>query len=172
MTQRIPLFGLFIAIATILFSVESLIPIPMPWFRIGLANIITLLVLIWWGFRYASVVLILRILIGSMLIGKLFQPAFFLSLTGGISSLLAMSLAFRLYPKYLGLIGVSVMGAVSHNLAQIILTYFIYIRHSNIFSFIPFYILAAIVTGCFIGSVVILTHQKLDTRNRPFSTSH
>ena len=163
MTRRIPLFGLMIAIATILFSVESLIPIPFPWFRIGLANIITLLVLKRWGFRYAIAVLILRILIGSMLIGKLFQPAFFLSLTGGLASLVVMSLSIRLYPKYIGLIGVSVSGAVSHNLVQVVLTYIVYIRHRNIFSFIPFYIFAAIATGCIIGLVVILTDQKLDT---------
>lgn len=161
MYKKIPFLGILAAIATIIFSIESLVPLPVPWVRIGLANLVTVLILIWWGTKDAFFVLFLRILLGSLLIGKFLQPAFFLSLSGGCGSLLVMALILRFYPRWIGLVGLSVMGAVTHNLVQILFSFLLYIHHVKIFTFLPFFLFTGLLTGCLIGFLAHLIDFRL-----------
>lgn len=144
---RITKIALFIAMAVALHWMESFIPRPTPFFRFGLANIITLTTLYTFGGPWALFVVVSRVVIGSALTGGIFSPTFFFSLSGGITAGLIM----WCMPKGMfSLIGVSVAGAVGHMAAQIFLAGLI-IQHFSLIHIMPLFILVSIITGMING---------------------
>lgn len=112
--------GLCIALALILSYVEILLP-PLfpsvPGIKMGLANIIIVFLLYRCGMGAACVTSILRIVLVSMLFGNFM--AFLYSLAGAVLSLLLMALLRRF--NFVSEVGVSVSGAVAHNIGQILM---------------------------------------------------
>ena len=74
--RRQVFLALFIALAVSLHILESLLPSPVPWLRLGLANIMTLSALYLYGGRAAWTVSLARVGIGALLLGRLFSPGF------------------------------------------------------------------------------------------------
>jgi heptaprenyl diphosphate synthase len=85
---------------------------------------------------------------------------FYLSLSGGLLGYLIMSLLFYYLRDKFSIIGVSLGGAVFHNLGQIVTAYFI-ISNTAIFYYLPYLILLALPTGIGIGLVTIFTYNYL-----------
>ena len=133
--------------ASLLFSyLETFIPMPIPGMKIGLANLIPLLLLPSVGIPAAATVSLLRISLSSLLFGS---PATFVySLAGGIVSFTVMALAFRF--RLFGLAGVSVLGGVFHNLAQIAVAFFA-LGTSRVAVLLPWLILSGTVAGLAVG---------------------
>lgn len=146
---------LLVSIACVLQISETLFPHPVPGIRLGLANIMTLIALVNLGFRPALEVAVLRTLLSSFIIGTFMSPAFILSFAGAVVSTLIMGLFFKLScisRQYrLSIVGISVMGALSHNIVQLVLAYFIFIKHAGIFVFLPWLCIGAIVMGWLTG---------------------
>src|SRR5512142_913001 len=94
--------ALLSAYAIGLHGFESLLPTPIPWLRLGLANIITLITLLLYGMRPAVAVNLIRVLVVSLLTGTFLGPAIILSLGGCIVSTIAMGAAVRLTPRLFG----------------------------------------------------------------------
>jgi heptaprenyl diphosphate synthase len=146
--------------ATILSALETAIPNPMPWFRLGLANLATLLAIKWWGMREAFLIVVLRVFLGSLILGRLFQITFWLSFSGSIAACLGMWIVFRCLEKYFSLIGISIFGAVCHNVTQIAVAYFFFIRHGTLFSMTPLLLLSSLVSGFIIGIVAHIVSTR------------
>lgn len=149
-TKKLVLMGLFVSMALALHIVERMIPVPFiaPGAKLGLSNIITLTVLMTFGYKDAFIVLITRIILASIFGGGV--SAFLYSITGGILSILSMELVRRLGKQHISLIGISVVGAVFHNIGQLLAAAFI-IRNMNIFVYFPMLFIAAVGTGIFVG---------------------
>ena len=156
--------------ASVLYGVETAVGSPFPWIRLGLANVVTLLVLNWWGLREAFIVIILRVLLGSLIIGRLFQPVFFFSLSGGLVSALVMYAAIHCPGPGFGFIGVSILGSLSKNGTQLFLAYLVYVRQTNLFLFFPLQAILSIVTGFLIGSVAYFIHKRIPFRVVSYET--
>ncbi|MDT4763209.1 Gx transporter family protein [Sphaerochaeta sp. PS] len=110
----------FIAAATLLCStLEYLIPKPLPFLRLGLANLPILLVLDIFTFKSFFVLLLLKSIGQGFVSGTLFSYLFFISLAGTLSSGLLMYGAKRLFGKRVSLVGCSILGAMASNLAQL-----------------------------------------------------
>ncbi len=136
------------AYALALHGFESLLPTPMPWLKPGLANIITLVALIMYGFRTALMVTLIRVVLSSIFIGAFLGPAFILSAGGGISSVVAMGLTIKLCKNLFGTLGISLIGALFHNIAQLSLAYFLFIqRIEAILMISPLILLMGVLTG-------------------------
>jgi len=150
-----------VAVASILFTLESLIPSPIPWIRLGLANVVTLLALKWWGMKEALIILIMRVILGSLLSGKFLSPVFLIAISGGIASTLVMGMGLRLGERILSLIGISIMGAVAKNVIQILVTYFIYIRQIHILYLLPIFLFSSLITGSLIGFFAHLVQERI-----------
>jgi len=150
-----------VATAAILFSVESLIPVPFPWFRLGLANVITLLALKWWGLKESVFIVLLRVVIGSLITGRLLQPLFILSLGGSLAGALGMAGFIRFNQKGLSLIGISIIGSVLKNIAQLILTYLLIISETHLVILAPAMLVASIITGFITGLIAIILDNRL-----------
>jgi heptaprenyl diphosphate synthase len=145
--QRLSRLALLLALATVIHTAEALLPITFVWFRFGFANIIGLSTLYLFGFNDALVVTLGRILLGSLAAGLFGSPAFILSFAGGMCSILAMGLVHRYCTAVFSEIGISVIGAVVHNLAQITVAYLLLVKNQGIFLLVPLMLFAAMGTG-------------------------
>ncbi|MCX7845159.1 MAG: Gx transporter family protein [Dictyoglomaceae bacterium] len=143
--------GIMLSLACGLYYLEALFLNPLsslPGAKLGIANIITLMGVYWWGLKEGLIICIFRVLIVNILLGGLFGLSFFLSLTGGIISALIMG--FLANKKSFSTTFVSILGALSHNISQLIVVSF-FISHRSIFFYIPFLLIFAIITGTFNG---------------------
>ncbi|HSW35366.1 MAG TPA: Gx transporter family protein [Candidatus Limnocylindrales bacterium] len=149
--------AVLITFAVVIHSVEAALPLPMPvpGVRLGLANIITLLTLIMFGLRSGLLVSMLRAVLGSLFIGGLFGFGFWLSITAGITSSLAMAFVLVLQRKGLvSLISVSVIGAVVHNITQLIFASLVIANFALLRGYYPLLLLLSLPTGIFTGLAV------------------
>ncbi|UCD12826.1 MAG: Gx transporter family protein [Nitrospinaceae bacterium] len=145
--------GLLVALGVILHRAEALLPLPSPWIKLGLANIITLLALVFLGFREACVVTALRILLGSVLAGTFLGPTFFLSLAGGAAAVGAMVIFYQGACGPLSLVGVSVVSALAHTLAVFFLVHAFLIPQEAFLTLLPFFFSLALLSGILNGMV-------------------
>ncbi len=140
------------AIAIAIHSIENLIPMPVPWLRLGLSNIITLIAFLLFGLRIAMLITLIRITVSSMLIGTFPGPAFILSLSGGFTGL--AGLCFSSIIPFLGITGLSVMAALSNISGQLIVAYFLFIKRPEaVLVIAPFLILLSTTTGTVNGLI-------------------
>ncbi len=162
-TYRITIIGLLCALAMILSYLESLIPpiVPVPGIKMGLPNLIIVFALYKLGARPAFVLSLIRVFLVSLLFGSVLTLAY--STVGAVLSLLLMALF-----KKLGIfseMGVSIIGGVSHNAAQITVACII-METSQIAYYLPALIVSGVVTGAVIGIGGGLLIKKIDLKER------
>ena len=94
-TRKSVNLGFLMAVGILLQLIESFVPIVMivPGFKIGLANLASLFALMIYDKKSMWIIGIGRIFLSALLQGTLFSVAFWLSLSGGLLSLIAMSIA-------------------------------------------------------------------------------
>ena len=98
---------------------EYLIPKPLPFMRIGLANLPVMISLVLLPVRGTALVVILKVLGQGLVNGTIFSYIFVFSAAGSVSSGIVMVLAFSLFGRHISMVGVSVLGALSSNILQI-----------------------------------------------------
>ena len=113
----------------------------------------TLVALVFLGFKEAVIVTFLRVVIGSILGGTFLGPTFFLSLVGGIAAILIMGVLYQAAKNHMSLIGISIFGAYTHTLATSLCVYYFLIRESSFFTLLPFFFSLALLTGILTGSI-------------------
>ncbi|NQV18957.1 MAG: Gx transporter family protein [Armatimonadetes bacterium] len=164
---KIQKIALLIACASALQILESLIPHPIPGVRLGLANMITVVALVNLGFKASLEIAILRTIISSFIMGTFLSPTFILSFSGAVTSTIVMGIIFRLSTLnrkvYFSLVGISLMGAFTHNIVQISLVYLLLIKHKGIFLLLPWLGISAVVMGWITGLVASQVCRKLET---------
>ena len=132
-TKKLVQLSLLTAIALSIFIVELQIPNPFPFpgIKLGLANIVTLYVIYRYRAKEALLVLMARIILGSLFSGNLMSV-----------------LHDKIEEKYIFI--VSILGACAHNIGQIIIAIFI-TKTLAIMMYLPWLLLSAMITGLFIG---------------------
>ena len=151
-TKDITLLALFLSLAVILSYIESFIPsFGIPGIKIGLANILIIVVLYNYGTHYSIIISLLRVLLVSLLRGNLFQIGFFMSFCGALLSLLIM-IILKLCVKKIHIITVSVIGSIFHIIGQIVVA-MIFINDYRVIYYFPFIFLSAIIMGIFVGLI-------------------
>ena len=144
------LLGVLTAAAIVIAILESFIPsIGIPGVKMGLANIVILIILYELGIWVAGVVNLLRVLVVSLARGTFLSMGFLMSLTGAALSFGIMVLFYLLIKKF-SIIGVSVIGSVFHVTGQIIIA-MIFLGSAYIFLYLPIIAISAIITGVFVG---------------------
>lgn len=136
--------GLLTAAAFVLNWLEFMLPLslPVPGFKLGLSNIITLLALYKLGAIPAFAILVVRCTLSSILFGGATQ--FLFSIMGGVFALTAMSTAKKVnvFSPY----GVSIAGAAAHNIGQTT-SAVILMKTVSLYSYLIFLLPLGIVTG-------------------------
>ena len=153
--QKMALLGVLTAAAIVIAILESFIPsVGIPGVKLGLANIVILIILYELGVWEACVVNLLRVLVVSLVRGTFLSMGFLMSLTGCVFSLGIMILFYLLIKKF-SIIGVSVIGSIFHVTGQILIA-MIYLGTAYIFLYLPVIAISAIITGVFVGIVAKL----------------
>jgi heptaprenyl diphosphate synthase len=137
--------------------IEYLIPKPLPFMRLGLANLPILLSLIIFPVKGTLLLTLLKVLAQGLINGTLFSYIFIFSAAGSFSSSLMMLTAFHLLGKRVSLIGVSVSGAMASNSIQIILARRFIFGEAAILIAPPFLavgIVSASILGLFTGNFI------------------
>lgn len=148
-TKHLTTLALYTTLALAIYGVESLLPplLPIPGMKLGLANIITLLVLTKYSAKDTLLVLLARVLLSTFAFGQALSLLY--SLCGGLCCFLAMwAVKTLLKNRYLYI--TSIFGAIFHNLGQILIALLL-TRTLGVLSYLPFLLICAIVTGLFTG---------------------
>jgi heptaprenyl diphosphate synthase len=141
------------ALAISIHILESAIPSPLPGFKPGLANVITIAVLIQFGWRTAAWVSFLRVVCGSLLLGTFLSPAFVLSLGGAVFSMTLLWFAARLPGDGFSAIGYSVLASLAHMTGQFTLAWLLFIPNTAVWRLFPVLLTAALLFGIISGII-------------------
>lgn len=151
-TKKMTFLGLMVAYSLVLYIIETYIPNPLiaifPGAKLGLSNIITLISLMILGVKDTCIILTVRIILSSIFAGPISYLLF--SVGGAYLSLIGMYLASKI--KGFSIIGVSIIGAMGHNIGQLLVASII-VQNINMVGYLPFMLIASLVTGMFVGLV-------------------
>lgn len=148
-TKNLTTLALLTCVSLIIFVIESAIPplVPIAGIKLGLANIITLVVLSNFSPRDACLVTMARVTLATIFTGT--AMSFLYSIFGAVFSLFIMIIMHKIFVgKYLYL--TSIFGAIAHNAGQIIAALIITATPSVLFYF-PVLMISGIITGLFTG---------------------
>lgn len=161
-TRRMVILALLTAMASVLHVVESWLPLPLPvpGIKLGLANIVSLIVITMFGWRDGMYVAILRVFLGGLFGGIFLGPAFAMSISGAIGSTAAMALVYHYWQLKFSLAGISIIGAVIHNMVQIIVAAAL-VSSITLLWYLPYLILFALPTGLATGITAIYFMEKV-----------
>lgn len=150
----------YTACASTIAIAESLIPKPFPFLKIGLANVVIILLLMKHKDLSAFLVIIAKVILSGFFLGSLLMPTTIIGLASGLTSLVLM-LVVRKYSLGLSWVGISILGAIAHNITQIIVVRLMIIYSNSIFDLIPILLVLGLGTGTITGLIASVLKQRL-----------
>ena len=147
--KKLTFLSVLSALAIILSFVESLLPpiwSAVPGIKMGLPNIVIIFLLYKFSIKEAAIVSFIRLLIVVLLFGNFMT--FLYSFAGAVLSLLVMWLLKHI--NKFSQIGVSIAGAISHNLAQVMVALLL-LQTKEIGFYFPILAVSGTVAGIFVG---------------------
>lgn len=161
MRKRTAHMGMYLAAALILSYVEALIPISVgiPGVKLGLANLIVVIMLYFTDWRETLLISVLRILLSGAMFGNLFGICY--GLAGGLFSFLVMALLVK--SKRFHVVTVSICGGVAHNMAQLIVAALL-VESYYVAYYMPVLLAAGMLTGTLVGIAGLEAGRRLPAR--------
>lgn len=156
--RKLTLCAILTATALVMFLIEAQIPAltPIPGIKPGLSNIVTIFSLYTLGGSWTLLVLLSKVVLGSLLTGQ--ASAILYSLAGGIP---ALGLSYLLKNKLENRIWVlSVFSAMTHNLGQLLCAVLV-TGTPTLFVYLPILWISAIVSGAFTGTAAQAVLRRL-----------
>ena len=147
--KKLTVLAFFTTLSLIIYTVESAIPplVPIPGLKLGLSNIITLILLRNFSVKDTVLVQLTRIFLASFLFGHAMSLIY--SLAGGCLSLLVMVFV-NAFLKQRYLFITSCFGGIFHNIGQLFAAFCLTCT-AGVLAYLPFLILSGILTGLFTG---------------------
>lgn len=143
--------SMLLAISVVLAAVESLIGFNhIPGVKLGLANVIIVLLLYEFSFKDAFIISILRVFIVSFILGKFLMPQFYMSLFGAFFSILIM-LILKKGNKF-SIIFISCIGSLFHSIGQLF-ALSLFFNEMLTFYYLPIMGMLSMITGIVIGLI-------------------
>lgn len=148
--KKMAWLSFLLALSMILSYIESILPfsVGIPGIKLGLPNLIVVLLLYLYGGREAFAVNFLRILLSGFLFGNLYSIIY--ALTGAVCSFCMMLLIKKI--GCFSITGVSICGGVFHNIGQILVAMAVVETAAPAF-YLPVLLIAGAFTGFLIGLV-------------------
>lgn len=150
--KRYALIIILVTNAIIISFLESFIPIPIPvpGIKLGLGNIITMIAIVFLGWKDVLFIVFVRSFVVAILTRGVMMLAF--SLSGGILSAIVMLLLYKKLSRFLSIKGISIAGAITHNTAQIVVASFI-LGQVVVLYYLPVLLISGVITGLITGSI-------------------
>ena len=143
--------GMLLCLAIVLSFVEGMIPpIPAlpPGVKLGLSNIVVIYCLFFLDGKSACGVAVLKSFFVFLTRGA---SAGLLSLCGGLLSVVVMFIAIR--PKKLSYLILSILGAVSHNVGQLIAASLLF-QSATVFYYLPILLVSGVLMGALTAALM------------------
>ena len=149
-TKQLTTGAILAALALALSYVEGMfpLPVPLPGFKLGLANIVTLFALYTLDAPSALAILLVRVLLGAMFAGN--ASALIYSLLGGFAAMAVMIALSR--ARGLSVYGVSIGGAAAHNIGQVAAA-MLTLGNAAPTAYLPVLLVVAVFSGALTGLV-------------------
>ena len=146
--RRVALTGMMASLALIFSYVEVLFPFNagIPGVKLGLANLVPLIILYRLDARYAFAANLIHVILAGLLFSGLFAALY--SLAGSLTSFLVMYLLKK--TRLFSVIGVSTAGGVFHNLGQLIVA-MLAVSGPQLFHYMPVLIISGMIAGIIVG---------------------
>lgn len=150
--RRYAIIIILVTNAILISLLESIIPvpIPVPGVKLGLANIITLIALVFLPLTDVLSIVIIRCLVVALITRGVMMLPF--SISGGILSALLMALIYRRLSQHFSIKGISILGALIHNITQIFVASWL-LGQMVVFYYLPILMVSAVVTGYITGRI-------------------
>ncbi|HEX9655482.1 MAG TPA: Gx transporter family protein [Bacteroidota bacterium] len=161
-SRHLTTMSFFSIVGIALFVLESFIPMPLPFLKIGLANVSTLLALYTFGLTDVLIIVLIRVVAGSLLVGSIFSPGFLLAFAGGVSSALVMSALKRMTGDLFSIFGISLVGAFVHVIAQMFIVVLLFVQSTAVLILFPMLLSSALIGGTVVGWIAVRLHQILE----------
>ncbi len=153
-TRYIAKLGLLLALASALQFLEGLIPLPLPLgVKPGISSVVIMYILIFMGFKPALATAILKSCFVFVTRGA---SAFFMSVCGGVLSVLVMALCVAIYRRRdnnIGILVVSAAGGVFHNIGQLAAASVVAESVYTVM-YLPVLVAAGVISGVFTGFIM------------------
>jgi len=161
--RRLASFAVLLALGVVLWVLEGFFPplLPLPGVKLGLTNIITVFTMLYLGLRAGIVLAVMRSLLGSFIGGTFLSVGFFLSFAGALASALLEAFCLRYCRRAFSLVGICIVGATAHNLAQLALVYALFVQSFGILYYTPVLLLAALASGSLTGALLVYLDRRL-----------
>lgn len=159
-TKKLVYVSLLSTMAIALHMFEASLAIPLPYgVKLGFANIVSLVTIELFSTKEMFIVNILRVVLGGLLRGSIFNYVWFISVGGVLLSSIAIMLAKKLTD--LPIVSISIISAIFHGIGQIIVVVYIY-QSILMASFIILLFITSIPTGIFTGlsAIAVIKHLK------------
>ncbi|WP_240915949.1 Gx transporter family protein [Erysipelothrix sp. HDW6C] len=157
-TQRMTILTMLIGMALVVNLLEPVFVIGLPGVKLGLANVLGLFALYFFGVKEMYIVNIMRVLIASLLRGTfLVGTGFWLALIGALISSTAVVILHKL--TKMSEIGISTASATFHNIGQIIVIVFI-TGMPLMITWLPVMLFTGIPTGILTGYLVQAINKR------------
>jgi heptaprenyl diphosphate synthase len=169
-TRKTTYLSLLISLGVVLHVMENWFGVfsVIPGGKLGLANVVALVALTQFGAREGLWVTVFRSLIGGLLAGTFPGVGFLMGFLGAVAGVVAMALLVKWRSKTFSLIGISIMGAMTNNLAQLLVFYLV-VGHLSIFVYLPYLILFAVFAGLVVGLLALMVQGALQKVEKSMS---
>ena len=161
--KRLCLDAVLLSLSLVLSYLEAILPItlliPLPGFKLGLANIIVTMAFVTVSPYDAAAISLCRICIMALLFGN--AQSFFFSLCGGLLSYAGLWLLVRLGKRFFSIVGVSVGCAALHNLGQLTAAAILFTT-DVILGYLPALLIAALIFGSLTGMLLKLILPRFE----------
>ena len=160
-TFKLVFCGIFSALATVAFIIESLFPpLFLPGARMGVSNIFILLSALTLGSVYGFITLFVKVTLGSLLSGNVFSIVY--SLPSGMIAL-AVELLILNFCNQVSIVCISVFGAVLNITVQNA-TFCLITKTTEYLYYLPYLSLMGIIGGLIVGFAVYLIIKILPNK--------
>ncbi|WP_296970742.1 Gx transporter family protein [Tepidanaerobacter sp. EBM-38] len=160
--SKMSFLSLLVAFGIIIHIIEDMLPVPfpIPGAKLGLANIISLLTIVFYGLKEGLIVCVLRCIIAALLAGSLSSLLY--SLSGAILSTMVMAFTYHHFKDTFSLVGISILGAVTHNFVQVTMASIV-LSTFGLYVYLPYLMVIGLCTGMFTGLTANFAKQNLFT---------
>ena len=152
-TKKLTRLAMLLSLSVVLSIVESLIPLntAIPGLKLGLANAVIVFAIASYSLKEALTISILRVFLVGLLRTGLFNTYFFFSLGGALLSVIVMYIVYK--TNKFSIVGVSIIGAIFHNIGQILVA-IVMLNTINLAFYLPLLLIFSIPSGIIIGLTV------------------
>ncbi|MDR1782619.1 MAG: Gx transporter family protein [Bacilli bacterium] len=144
--KKLVFLALFLSIAIIVNIVEniSFSVFIIPGIKLGLANIVTVFILYYFGYKEMFLINVLRVFLANLIIGTLFSTPFIIAMGSCLGSMILMYPIIKV--NKFSIFGISMIQALLFNFFQIIIVCWLYQNYIFIYYF-PYLMISGIITG-------------------------